>query len=333
MPRERPTPQPLNAPSPPAILRLQDGRRLAFVESGDPNGSPLFTFHGTPGSRLDGWEHADLAALGIRQISTDRPGYGCSDPKPGRSLVDWADDVRQLADALSIGEFAVFGGSGGAPHALACAAALDDRVTAVTLLSPGGPYFEHPELAVEADHFTRLIRRAAVDADLAWKDHLASTSMAAARLLADPEGELLARLAAMSPGERTVTERFVIGHAEKVRDMLRQGAAGWAWDFFIVVARPWGFAVEEINTPVKIWSGANDRVTATAAQWLATHLATVTYHEISDGFHALDLSASDVLATVSADGQGDAGADGAPWDATAAAELGAATCNATSFCR
>ena len=59
---------------------LKDGRKLGYVEYGDPNGKPLFFFHGWPGSRFSGGE-TDKAAkkLGIRVISTDRPGIGLSD--------------------------------------------------------------------------------------------------------------------------------------------------------------------------------------------------------------------------------------------------------------
>jgi pimeloyl-ACP methyl ester carboxylesterase len=35
--------------------------------------------------------------LGVRIISPDRPGLGLSDPKVGRTLLDWADDIKQVA--------------------------------------------------------------------------------------------------------------------------------------------------------------------------------------------------------------------------------------------
>jgi pimeloyl-ACP methyl ester carboxylesterase len=66
---------------------LPDGRRLGFAEVGDPAGAPLLYFHANPGSRLDftseRYDEA-LRAAGVRFIGTDRPGYGLSDPKPGR---------------------------------------------------------------------------------------------------------------------------------------------------------------------------------------------------------------------------------------------------------
>jgi pimeloyl-ACP methyl ester carboxylesterase len=54
----------------------------------------------------------------------DRPGYGGSTPQPDRTVADAAADVAALADQLQVGRFAVWGASGGGPHALACAALL-----------------------------------------------------------------------------------------------------------------------------------------------------------------------------------------------------------------
>jgi len=62
------------------IISLPDGRRLAFADYGDPQGQPLFFFHGFPGSRYDGAYTGQAAAgMGIRLIAPDRPGMGYSD--------------------------------------------------------------------------------------------------------------------------------------------------------------------------------------------------------------------------------------------------------------
>ena len=83
------------------VIDLADGRRLAYAEYGDADGKPIFLFHGLPGSRLSwGLLPGEPIPAGLRVIAPDRPGYGRSDSKPGRSLLDWSDDVAQLADAL-----------------------------------------------------------------------------------------------------------------------------------------------------------------------------------------------------------------------------------------
>jgi pimeloyl-ACP methyl ester carboxylesterase len=119
---------------------LKDERRLGFAEYGDASGNAVFHFNGSGGSRL---EHPSdlsiLTDLGIRYVSTDRPGHGISDPQPDRRLLDWPDDVEQLADHLGISTFHVIGWSAGGPHALACAYKLPDRISAGALISGLAP--------------------------------------------------------------------------------------------------------------------------------------------------------------------------------------------------
>ncbi len=101
---------------------LPDGRVLAYAEYGDLAGRPLFFFHGGNDSRLEAAIlHETAVRMGIRVIAPDRPGYGRSDFQPERTFLNWPDDVAQLADALSIPQFAVVGHSGGGPHAAAVA--------------------------------------------------------------------------------------------------------------------------------------------------------------------------------------------------------------------
>ena len=72
-------------------------------------------------------------------VAYDRPGYGRSDPKPGRSVADAVGDIEAIADELGFERFAVVGGSGGAPHALACGALLENRVLRVGALVTPAP--------------------------------------------------------------------------------------------------------------------------------------------------------------------------------------------------
>lgn len=94
------------------ILLLSDGRRLGYAGYGDLKGKPIFEFHGNPSSRL-GSVLFDKAAqkLGVHIIGIDRPGMGFSDYKPNRKLLDWPDDVIELANALDIDRFPIVGGS------------------------------------------------------------------------------------------------------------------------------------------------------------------------------------------------------------------------------
>jgi pimeloyl-ACP methyl ester carboxylesterase len=120
-------------------FQLCDGRRLGYAEYGDPAGTPVFFFQGTPSSR---WVHPDesiTSSLGVRLIVLDRPGFGRSDFQPGRTLLDWPDDVVEVADLQGIGRFAVVGLSGGGPYVAACAYKIPGRLTAAAIVGGGGP--------------------------------------------------------------------------------------------------------------------------------------------------------------------------------------------------
>src|SRR5215212_10181043 len=119
-----------------------DGRTLHVVEDGDAVGLPVIVHGGTPGGAEPlhrPWVE-DARERGLRLIAYDRPGYGPSTPRPGRTVADAASDTAAIADALGIERFATWGISGGGPHALACAALMPERVTAAALLASPAPF-------------------------------------------------------------------------------------------------------------------------------------------------------------------------------------------------
>ena len=128
-------------------MLLADGRRIGCLEVGRADGLPIFHCHGNGSSRLEVVLLADLAsAAGVRLIGLDRPGVGHSDPAPGRTLIDWPDDVAQVADRLQIERFGIEGVSAGGAYALACADRMADRLTGCALVSSMCP----PELLQQA---------------------------------------------------------------------------------------------------------------------------------------------------------------------------------------
>src|SRR4051794_22260369 len=118
-----------------------DGRGVGFAICGDPAWFPVMRLHGTPGCRLMRWpDETVYAGLGVCFVTHDRAGYGRSSRLRGRRVVDDVDDVRLIADELGFERFGVTGGSGGGPHALACAARLSDRVVRATCAVGIAPY-------------------------------------------------------------------------------------------------------------------------------------------------------------------------------------------------
>ncbi|HVQ91566.1 MAG TPA: alpha/beta fold hydrolase, partial [Mycobacteriales bacterium] len=93
-------------------VRLPDGRAMAYADHGDPAGPVVLSCVGTPDSRLVGRHWAAAAdRAGVRILTPDRPGFGGSDPQPGRTLADWPADATVLLDTLGVHRFAVAGGS------------------------------------------------------------------------------------------------------------------------------------------------------------------------------------------------------------------------------
>ncbi|KAI1177018.1 Alpha/Beta hydrolase protein [Nemania sp. FL0916] len=125
-------------------LRLPDGRVLGFAEYGSPTGKPVFFFHGFPSSRLEAAGILKLAPRpDVRIIAPERPGFGLSTFDPTHRVADWPAAVSALAAHLDIPQFAILGGSGGAPYALACARALPpEMISTVGLLAPAAPWTE-----------------------------------------------------------------------------------------------------------------------------------------------------------------------------------------------
>lgn len=274
-------------------LALADGRTLAYCECGDGAGFPVFVFHGGIGSRGFGLLFGDAATeRGVRIVSPDRPGYGRSDPRPSRRLLDWPDDVTALADRLGIEQFAVLGVSGGGPYAAACAYALPDRVSTAGLVSslgpPGSP--RPRSLAI----VTTLARWLPWIAGLPVKRTLE-------RARTDPAGAMEARAAGKSEAEAAIHRgeagRLLTAQtAESGRQGHRQAVAEMA-----ILGRPWGFDLRDIAIPVGIWHGRRDRtVPVGSAAYLARVIpeATLTVHEDVGHLSVAVTYAGDILASL-----------------------------------
>ena len=127
----------------PALLEtvvLSDGRSLSFARFGNPEGRPVFYFHGFPGSRLEPQSnHEAFLKAGIQLLALDRPGMGKSTRKSKRKLLDWPDDVVEVAKILNLEKFSILGVSGGGPYALACARAIPGYLNRVTVACGIGP--------------------------------------------------------------------------------------------------------------------------------------------------------------------------------------------------
>jgi pimeloyl-ACP methyl ester carboxylesterase len=237
-------------------LRLEDGRLLGYAVYGDPEGWPIFYFHGFPGSRLEAQLADRVAArMGIRLIALDRPGFGLSDFKPRRTIFEWPDDVVKIADALGINRFATIGVSGGGPYAAACALKIPQRLTAVAIVCGLGP-LDTPngtDRMVRTNHLIFFLGRR-----LPW---LAKISLwrIAYQVRRNPEGTLRRMIVALPDPDKAVLARPEVKTAMKdnVVEAFRGGSRGAACEL-LLYTRPWGFLLEDIATRVNLWHGEQD---------------------------------------------------------------------------
>ncbi|GAA0390257.1 alpha/beta hydrolase [Microbispora corallina] len=284
------------------FVRSRDGRTLAVEERGEPEGHPIFLLHGTPGSRVGPSPRAAvLYRLGVRLITYDRPGYGLSDRLPGRTVADVARDVADVADALGVESFAVIGRSGGAPHALACAALLPTRTTRVAALVPLAPldaegldWFEGMSVSNVTEY------TAAANGQGAVLELLAPT---ADRVRADPTRMVPALDEELPEPDRRVMADYGIRRmlAMNFAEALRYSPAGWV-DDALAFCRPWGFDPGLITRPTLLWHGDEDVFSpAEHSRWLGERIPGATLVIEAGAAHFASLAVlPDILAWLTA---------------------------------
>ena len=255
-------------------LALKNGGELAFCEYGSVNGTPVLFCHGWPSSRTMA-QLTDAAAreLDVKIISPDRPGIRDSSFQPNRKLVDWPDLVEELADHLAIEQLRVLAVSGGAPYAYATAWKLRDRVRAVAIASGAPPIIDLK------DHsgLLRLYRR------MIW---LYRNSPQTLRLFFYLTGvlasirppprlrPLMLKILRLRPCDSESLEDTVAFEAcfESQRKAWLSSVKGLIHDAEIF-GKPWEFRLEEINVPVRLWHGTEDRAFSIGvAEYVASRL-------------------------------------------------------------
>jgi pimeloyl-ACP methyl ester carboxylesterase len=253
-------------------------------------GRPVVFQYGTPGfRRLSPQLTGAAIRAGAQLLVIDRPGYAGSTRNPGRTVRDVVADVVAVADLLGWGRFAVWGGSGGAPHALACAAVLPDRVTrCASVVGPApfdaegldwfagmsaGNVTEFERAAAGEEAYRPLVQRLAEEA-------VASIDGGGLQVTADydlPEADRRALQARL--GED--------GYHDRMRTTYLGGVDGWV-DDCLAMTRPWGIDLTTIGVPVSVWYGSDDVLSPRGhAEHLLAVLPQAERQELPSGGHVL----------------------------------------------
>ncbi|OXM49918.1 alpha/beta fold hydrolase [Amycolatopsis alba] len=249
---------------------LGDGTTLHAYDTGG-TGPVVIWHHGTPNV---GAPPAPLfpaaERLGLRWVSYDRPGYGGSSPRPGRDVASAASDVEKVADALGIEQFAVFGHSGGGPHAFACAALLPKRVSAMVGVASMAPYSD------SWDWFAGMSAAGvgSLSAALAGREEKERHEAAAEY---DAEMFTPSDHAALAGDWKWLLD--VVGPAI-------EGGPGALIDDDLAYVAPWGFQPSDVKAPVLLVHGGADRIAPVGhGEWLARQCATAELRVFPEDGH------------------------------------------------
>ncbi len=288
--------------APTRTITARDGRTLACLEVGDPNGPLVIHNHGGPSSRLEARLFAEAASKHrLRFVCVDRPGIGQSSPQHDRSYAGWADDLTVIADALGHKTFGVTGWSEGGPWALAAAAYIDPaRLCHVTNIA-GGCY------GAFGDNWAadRLSRADALGGFLAlhfepgFRMMYATLGITAEYFRATYFKELLK---AVNDYDRDILLRpaFESVFCDASAECFAQGSEGLVRDSELLY-RAWAFDVPKIERPVHIWQGLGDTLVAPFINLaIADRMPGAVWHSVEDAGHFVAVGAADEIFAIAA---------------------------------
>ncbi|MER9159327.1 alpha/beta hydrolase [Mesorhizobium sp. M0778] len=229
-------------------------------------------------------------AVFCRFVTFDRQGYGGSTPMPGRKVSDIAAVVKAVLDRLAVEVAAVYGISGGGPHALATAALLPERILRVASLGgigPSfGPGFDYAVGQVPLMREEILVARSGPDASREYYRRAVSQ-------LNTPEIEKQV----YSENDRRIG-RFRSEVLAPVRQKIEQqlGLPDSRYsqedayvDDFQSFASPWGFELGSIGIPARFFHGLADMmVPPRHSEWLQSQIPNAGLELFPNVGHRLD---------------------------------------------
>lgn len=280
----------------------RDGRTLAYVEVGIPDGPLVIHNHGGPSSRLEARLLASsVLKNGLRLVCVDRPGMGKSTPQPQRTYAGWADDLLSIADALGRREFAVTGWSEGGPWALAAAAYIDPlRLRHVSSIA-GGSYGTFGDNWA-ADHLSRIDAlggRLALRFRPGFRLMYAALGLAARRF---PRSFVKQIGQAVNDYDRNILLQrgFATAFGESCAECFAQGSDGLVRDSELLY-RSWAFDVTTIRRPVHMWQGTQDRLVAPFInKTVADRMPGAVWHPVEGAGHFVAIGSGDEIFAIAA---------------------------------
>ncbi len=232
--------------------------QIGYCEYGDPSGKPIIYCHGGQESRLSALFLDETAKLlGIKLIAPDRPGFGLSTFQVKRRLLDWPKTIQHLADLLDLGRFSIFGLSGGAPHVLACAYSIPERLNKIAIVSGPAPYHVKGIMKNMWAPVRLMYWFASLNNDFFIKRAI---SYDYSSLIKNPQKRINQMKYGLPKPDRTLLENhpeiatnFLNGSLEGYREGIK--GAVWEWQLY---TKSWEFEPSSIHLPITLWYGDKD---------------------------------------------------------------------------
>jgi pimeloyl-ACP methyl ester carboxylesterase len=283
-------------------VATRDGRTLAYLEVGDRHGPLVLHNHGGPSSRLEARLLADAASKNrLRLVCVDRPGMGQSSPQKVRTYEGWADDLVTIADTFGYHEFGVTGWSEGGPWALAAAAYIDTvRLRHVTSIAPGSYGAFGDNWAAEY-----LSKADALGGSLALRFKPGFRLMYAALGITAHFRESFVKQVrnGVDDYDRQVLLRPEIGTAfgDSCAECFAHGSDGLVRDAELLY-RSWAFDVTNIERPVHMWQGLDDRLVPDPInKTVADRMPGAVWHPVEGAGHFVAVGAGDDIFRITAE--------------------------------
>ncbi|MBA2653149.1 MAG: alpha/beta hydrolase [Tatlockia sp.] len=236
-------------------INLANGSALGYAEYGSNLGFPVLFFHGFPGSRLEAEKlHQAALKMKVRLIGLDRPGMGLSTPKKNRTLLSWAEDIAQFAEALNLKTFSIVGHSGGAPYVAACAYRIPEKLHKAVIVSGIAP-LSYPEalssLSKSQKQMHWMIRYCPIVLKLMMRLSF--------KALENPNrlNKMLKQLPEID-AKLLADNHFKDLMVQSLKEAFRQNASEVVNDFKLFL-KPWGFDLNAIRCPFVVWQGGKDQ--------------------------------------------------------------------------
>lgn len=207
--------------------------------------------------------------------------------------MDWPDDVAAVADALELGPLLLLSFSAGTPFLLACCVHLRGRVLAAASVAGLAPLDRPGPLDAAS------VARRTWWAIARHRRAIRALDGVMAHAVRVRPHDVVDRHAqkAPPPESRRLREPDVLADmVQAYRQALAQGAGAVAHEHHLL-ASSWGFSLDDVECPVRLWHGEDDRLLrAENSRWLASQLPHADARIVPGAGHFMVLTHGEEIA-------------------------------------